>query len=274
MAFLLSDPRPQYRLDSGAVNAGGSLSFYATGTLTAKDVYSNSTLATSLGNIVTLDASGRTSSMSTAVPVFGDGVYRVIEKDAGGTTVNDTDGVNISGAAGAAPLDPATGTLDQVYSTDGTTALWRDVSEVPSVGGQSGKQLGNDGTTAFWEAKAVATVYTDTSLPGGITQGATSFQIGKLLVQTGSDTAPVASSQSYTTKATTFGTAFTTLLGVYITPTGTSGYTAAGANVSSSYTGSTTGFTVRFYAGQEHGGSDWYIVSSVPYTYVAFGLVA
>lgn len=80
----------------------------------------------------------------------------------------------------------------------------------------------------YWEAKATATTYTEASLPGGITQGATSVQIGKLKIQSGSGTAPTAAAEYTTAPAVTFDEAYTTLWGVYITPTGSSGFTSRG----------------------------------------------
>jgi len=63
-------------------------------------------------------------------------------------------------------------------------------------------------------------------------------------------------------------------LHVSITPR-TDNITPAGALVSYSVTSlSTTGFTVKFYAGQEHGASDWFITSAVAFTYSVSGLVA
>ena len=268
-AALFLDPRPQFRLDSGAINAGGELLFYTTGTLTAKNVYSNSTLATSLGNSVTLDAAGRTPTA-----VFLDGVYRVVEKDALGVQINSTDGVNIQAAAGTTALDPSTGDLDDVYSTDGTSALWRAISEVPDPTGHAGKYLGTDGTLKTWTAFVAAAVYSSTSLPGGVLQDSFSFTIGKYMVKLGSGSAATTGTKRVTAAMTFAGVAYSATPKVYITPTVAS-VTAAGANATAAATStSTTGFTADFYAGNEHGGSDWNITSAVTFNYVAFGLIA
>ncbi len=268
-AALFYHPRPQFTLDSASINAGGTLNFYADGTLTAKSVYSDSALSVSLGNTVTLDAAGRTPTT-----VFLDGTYRVVEKTSAGVQISSSDGVNIQAAAGTTALNPATGDLDDVYSTDGTSALWRAISEVPSVAGQSGKILGNDGVTAAWEAKATATVYSETSLPGGIIQDATSLQVGKFKIQTGSGTAPSSASQT-TSLAVTFPEAYTTLLHVDVTPsvgavTGESGGVEASATSRSG-----SGFSATFIAPDMGAVSGSEVISSnVPFTWCAFGIVA
>ena len=73
----------------------------------------------------------------------------------------------------------------------------------------------------------------------------------------------------------TFATAYASgPLHVSITPR-TDNITPAGALCSYSVTSlSTTGFTVTFYAGQEHGASDWFITSAIDFTYSVTGLVA
>ena len=88
---------------------------------------------------------------------------------------------DIQSATAYAVPNPASGTDTQVIATNGTTYELVDIVQVPDPTGHSGEQLGTDGALIFWEAKTAQTVYTSTSLPGGITQGATSTQIGKML---------------------------------------------------------------------------------------------
>ena len=146
-----------------------------------------------------------------------------------------------------------------------------DVEQVPDPTGHSGEQLGTDGTLVFWEAKSV---FTEAALPSGITQAGTDLQIGKYKIQNGSGVAPTASA-AYTSVAVTFAEAFASApMFIGIEPN-TDNVTPAGALVSFSVTSrSTTGFTVKFYAGQEHGASDWYITAAVNFKYSAHGIVA
>lgn len=89
--------------------SGGKLHFYATGTLVAKDTFSDDALTTANANPVVADAAGR----------FGDiflesGDYRVILKDSDDVTIKDSDPV--SGSVGTS------GTVDE-KTTDYTVTL-------------------------------------------------------------------------------------------------------------------------------------------------------
>ena len=267
--FRLLDQNCQYRLDDGTVAAAGELRFYETGTTTPKNVYEGSDLSPSLGSTVTLDSAGRAED-----DVWLDGVYRVRLYDADAAMVWSRDDVQGQEAGGITPLDPADGTEDQVYSTDGVDALWRTILEVPDPTGQSGKYLGNDGLVPAWTAFPAAVTYDETSLPDGITQSGNDLQVGKYKIQNGSGVAPTASA-AYTSVAVTFAEAYASApLFIGIEPN-TDNVTPAGALVSFAVTSrSTTGFTVKFYAGQEHGASDWFITSAVNFKYSAHGIVA
>lgn len=79
------------------VVAGGSLEFYWAGTNTATNVYSDSTLSTSLGSVVYLDSGGHpvaSSGSSTKVIVYtGSALVKIIVKDADGATLATYDNV-------------------------------------------------------------------------------------------------------------------------------------------------------------------------------------
>ena len=268
MATRLVNQKPQYFLADGVtLNVGGTLNFTLTGTTTPKSVYGEESLSTDLGVSLTLNAEGRTD-----VDVWLDGDYRVILKDADDATIWTLDDVNdLATATAYAVPDPASGTDGQAILTDGTDFYLADLIQVPDPTGHGGEQLGTDGELIYWEPKEV---YTADNLPAGITQGATSLLIGNMLKQYGSSSAPTASA-AYTSKAVTFATAFASApLHISIEPN-TDNVTPAGALVSWAITSrSTTGFTVKFYAGQEHGASDWFITSAVNFTYEATGLTA
>jgi hypothetical protein len=270
MATRLLNQLPQYRIADGTLCSGGSLNFYTTGTTTPKNVYGEPALSTNLGSTLTLNSSGQ-----TAVDVWLSGNYRVVLKDSAGSTIWTKDDTRdtVSSTAYEVP-DPASGTSGQAILTDGAVYYLDDIIQVPDPSGHTGKQLGNDGALVFWEAKAATVTYSETSLPTGITQDSTSLQVGKFKIQTGSGTAPTAAAEYTTAPAVTFGEAYTTLLGVYITPTGASGFTGRGTGATAQVSSSVTGFTARFSCGNEHGASDYNITTAVTYTWIAFGIVA
>jgi hypothetical protein len=180
------------------------------------------------------------------------------------------DNVQEAATGGITPLDPADGTEDQVYSTDGVSAEWRTISELPSQTGNGGKFCTTDGTVASWAAVTIPTYDAD-NLPGGITQTATRIVIGNIAILTGSDTATTTGTLK-STKAVTFATAFSgTPTHISCTPTSASS-TGEGGGVSTQCTSyATTGFTANFFAGAEDNGGVAEINSSIPFTYLAIG---
>ena len=93
----------QFFDDTGAVLAGGSLTFYGSGTVILKDVFADEN-GTALANPVTLDGAGKMPN------IWLEGAYKVV--------IKDSDAVQLSEA------DPVTG------STSGTNAFddWNAVS--------------------------------------------------------------------------------------------------------------------------------------------------
>jgi hypothetical protein len=82
---------------SGAALAGGKVYSYYAGTSSPRPLYTNSTLTTASPNPATLDAYGR-------AVLYGNGRYKIIIKDASGTTILTGD--NLSYGDGA-PFDVA-----------------------------------------------------------------------------------------------------------------------------------------------------------------------
>jgi hypothetical protein len=272
MSFRLLDQKPQYRLADGSLAAGGSLTFTTSGGSTAKSVYAESALSTDLGNVITLDSDARHSE---DLFLAEDEEYRVQLKDADGVSIWVLDHVRAADSSVAVSLPSAAdGTAGQVLATDGTPAGWyfTDLPAIPSQTGNNGKYLTTDGEALSW---ATPETYDSTNLPGGVAQGSTSFQIGKFLVQTGTGTVPTNTGAVTANVAVTFGTAYATLLGVQVTATGSAGSTPQGAIPTLSVVGSTSGFTCYAYAGDEHDDPPgWFLTSTTPFSYVAFGLVA
>lgn len=147
MAFRLPGaPSEQFFTRDGRVLAGGSLTFYVTGTSTLLNTYSDATLSATNTNPVVLDASGRPSS-----DIWMDGVYRVRLADSAGVEqwVRDT-------VQGSGDLPDLAGNAGEFLTTDGETLFFAPVTQVPSVTGQSGKVLTNNGVTPYWDNAASA----------------------------------------------------------------------------------------------------------------------
>ena len=78
----------QYFLNSGAVNNGGSITFYETDLTTLKATYSDDGLTIVNSNPVLLDSAGRLST-----DVWGSGNYGAVIKDRLGTVIETSLGL-------------------------------------------------------------------------------------------------------------------------------------------------------------------------------------
>ena len=258
----------QYFLSDGAVNNGGSITFYATDLTTLKDTYSDIGLTVVNTNPVVLDSSGRLST-----DVWGSGDYGAVIKDRSGAVIETRN--NIQSGSGATSTIPAL-VNSEFLTNDGSSLIWQAITQVPDPTGYAGDVLYSDGTLSYWGALPITPtppspdiVVTSTSFRGGV-----SSNTSKFFIQTGSDTAP-ASGASSTSKAITFGTPFTTLLGAYAMVTNTTfntvGFLAALAVTSKT----TNGFVLNINVPAHQGGSgqDANIIGSVTFDWVAFGLI-
>jgi hypothetical protein len=269
-ASILYNPREQFTLDDGTICAGGTLYFYAPESTTPKNVYSDVDLGVSLGATVELDSAGRTPT-----DVFLSGSYNVELKDADDVQVWLAENVNSLAEGGLIPLDPADGDDGQVYSTDGTTAEWRDVLEVPATTGHSNTVLKCiDDETYGWMPEQTLPTYDDDDLPASFTQDNAaqgSFTIGNIRVMWGADTGPSTGTLK-STKSVTFDVAFSGAPYVIAIGVASASSTGEGAGVSAQYTSpSASGFTANFFAGAEDNGGVAEINSTIPFTYVAIG---
>lgn len=107
--------------DASGVGASWTLTFYSTGTTTAKDTYSDSALTTANANPVVADSAGRFGDI-----FMGSGTYRVILKDSDGTTIWDADPVD--GALGASGAVAAKTAAYTVTIDDATKIIAVDAS--------------------------------------------------------------------------------------------------------------------------------------------------
>ena len=82
-ARLVGNPDQQFFKNDGSVNAGGTLTFYTAGTTTPKTIYrTTNTGGATHSNPQTLDSAGRPTA-----PIFTDGLYDILIKDSGGSTL-------------------------------------------------------------------------------------------------------------------------------------------------------------------------------------------
>jgi len=149
---VFTEPSPQYRDASGNVCAGGSLKFFASGTLNAQDVFSDSALATNIGATVPLGSDGRATSGTSTITVYLDDSlqYRAQLFDANGAKQWDVDQINPQAAVGNTIPALVNGYF---LSNDGSQLLWDLIRQLPDPTGQSGKVLTTDGTGFSWIAK-------------------------------------------------------------------------------------------------------------------------
>lgn len=143
MSFRFLDQFPVYLNASGEPCAGGTLTFYETGTTTPKAVYTNKALGASATNPHTLSSQGRPTT-----DLWGSGSYRVVLKDSGGATIWTRDDVDelLTGSG----IPSMTSQSGKFLTNNGSVASWAAISQVPSVTGNSGKYLYTDGSTASW----------------------------------------------------------------------------------------------------------------------------
>lgn len=271
---VFTDPSPQYRTATGDVCAGGSLQFFATGTLTAQDVYSDSALTTNIGSIVTLGSDGRATGSSGTITVYLDAskTYRAQLYDVNGAKQWDVDPYNPQAASGS--TIPAL-VANAFLTTDGTQLLWELIRQLPDPNGANGKipyVSGNAwGLTSLPAAGANGT-NADVTLKGsGVVIGnGAGVNWG---VQIGSDTAP-ASGAHTTSKAITFPTAFSAVPFAIAIPrkqaVGTGATGSAFNAVPATLFLSAAGFTAHFDTGTD---SSQYgnIMSDFPFDWIALG---
>jgi hypothetical protein len=84
MANRFINPNPQFFLDNGEVNAGGSLTFYLTQTSTPAATFINATLTTPNSAPVPFDSAGRPEESIFLDPAI---TYKVVHKDADGIVI-------------------------------------------------------------------------------------------------------------------------------------------------------------------------------------------
>ena len=243
---------------TGQLLAGGLLRFYDAGTTSPRPVYGDPGLTINNGVSVQLDSSGRPD-----VDVWGDGAYFVEVFDSLGVKQGEADNVRVPGDSGQSipALDAG-----KFLTNNGAVLLWAGIREVPDPTGQSGKQLGTDGEAVFWEAKPVIP---KPPTPDWST-GAGKLQLGEVLLQWGSATAPATGSFS-TMQNVTFPIPFAAAP-YFVNPSVTVARATSSSLVADSVTSaSATSCQFNFVVADSKEGNADKITASIPFTWLAIG---
>lgn len=200
-AFLLFDKITTWHGSAGELLAGGQFRFFEVDTTTPQDVYGDRDLSVNNGETVDLDASGRLEHECWADTTAS---YYVELYDADGVKQGEVSHIEVPGGQGQVIPVPNSG---EFLTGDGTNFLVDDLSErlIPDPSGHSNEQLGNDGTTVFWEAKPEAPELPVTISDGKFVFGATGSDFAQVLY--GADSVAGGGGKS-ASKSVTFATAF------------------------------------------------------------------
>lgn len=262
MAFRLFSRMDTFHGLSGQLLAGGSLLFFEAGTTTPLAVYGDEELSVNNGVTVDLDSSGRPD-----VDVWGaaGASYFVEVYDADAVKQGEADDVQDPAGAGSS-IPSLAGNSGKFLTNNGSITLWGAIREVPDPAGQSGKVLGNDGTNLLWQAPPAEPTVPTLPETGIANTSSTVLRVGTAVIQTGAGTLPATA----TTKSTvniTFPTAMASCsyvgvqmessLGTYVIATKVTGRNGTGCTVE----GDTNIFGVNFN-------------STATFTYIAFGVAA
>lgn len=272
-AYRFVDPNPViFNLLGLAAAPNGSLTFYEKGTTDDKDTWSDQALTVENENPVELDSAGRAET-----EIWLDGEYTVVAKAQDGSTIWTRDVVPEIAPGLAIPS--LAGNTGFYLSNDGTSLIWVTRQDLPDPSGSAGYQVVvNSGGTGYIlqaiaeppEPPEPEIVITGNGATGSF-QAGTSASTTKYYRQWGNDSAPANAGAKTTSKAVVFPVAFVDAPRVFIEMNG-AGFTNAGSYPGKGISAlSSTGFTVRFDSQTGEANSDMNISSAVPFSWTAEG---
>ena len=126
---------------NGLVVSGAQIKFYTAGTTTPLTVYSDSTLATSLGSTVTCDAYGRPASgTGTDVLIYtGTAAYKITFSTSGGTLIPGLSFDNVRGALDTSTFGAAATITFPVVAVSATGSASANMSKVENTNPTAGQ---------------------------------------------------------------------------------------------------------------------------------------
>lgn len=132
----------KYLTTDGTNASWGTVSSYTAPTIGSTSIGSGDTVST-------ISALTLNNSTLTGTVTAGGGV------GTNGQLLTST-GTGVQWAAAPVSLPTQTGNTGRYLTTDGTTASWEIINQVPSISGQSGKYLYTDGSTYSWQTISTA----------------------------------------------------------------------------------------------------------------------
>lgn len=265
--FRILDQFPVFLDRLGDPASGGRLEFYDAGTTTPKDVFGDPDLTVNNGPTVLIGTDGRAVD-----DIWGDGSYYIRLVASDNTLIADADNVAIPGGTGATIPAMEAG---KFLTNDGSVYAWAAIYQLPDPTGSANKIVSTDGVNFIWidppatPPPAVSDV--DVTATGVTISDGTS----KILIQTGTGTAPNVGGRD-TNLAVTFPTPFNASpLFVGITPRYAGTVSALGnAPIPHVSAISATAFTAAFAAGErDDTNSGFNFNTAITFDWVAIGMV-
>lgn len=260
-AFRILNQAPQYFLQNGRVNAGGSLTFYEADLTTLKNTWADEAMTTLNANPVVMDAYGRTGD------IWGEGIYGVVMKDSAGVVIWTREDVQVPG--GSANQLPTSGTAGQFVMWNGSEYVLVPIIQAPDP----------DGLDAFYPvvvngAYVLVPIPEEPEPPTPEYDVQTGFiRIGTLLIQWGTGTVPSASGAQTASVNIDFAEEFSaTPYAVIPTLSNSGGSTASGRFAALAATSlAVDGCTITANVGEDDDRSDFKLTNTTPFTYIAIG---
>ena len=271
-AYQFYQPAPVFTaLTTFQPIAGGFLHFYDIGTTSPRNTWDDPDLGVpNLNpNPVPLDAAGRANA-----PIFLDGEYTVVAKDALGATIWTRDVIPGGNAALTLPLlEPG-----EFLTGDGTNYTAATIRQMPDATGSTGQiPVTNGGGANGYTLQDIPDFtppdpeieVTDTTFQAGVSTDDT-----KLWIKTGTGTAPNTGTKQSSIPIS-FSPGFDKLWNVFITIT-TSATTPAAEIPTIGVTGWTpgaasTGVTVNFNIPDDDSSSSHKFSTTIPFAWTAIG---
>jgi len=267
-AYRFYDPAPVFFNMLGLEpRFNGKLQFYAIGTTTPKNTWSDENLTILNTNPVILDGSGRAST-----DIFLDGDYSVLitDNDGGNPITRDV----ISGAVSGQTIPPLV--TGQFLSNDGSNLDWEPVRQLPDATGSTNQYPVTNGGGPNGYTLQNIPVFTNPLTISALSSGSVKMVNGAnaVMLSWGTDTV-AASGSPVAAKGFTFnGVTYTATPRVVATINGSAGVANPSGGIPSSAVNSISLTGAQFNIDTNAFGSTVNITQPVPFMWFAIGPVA